>query len=47
MGRMENDMETTIWGLGFRVIYNIRVILGSYGDSGKENGNYYNGLYWT
>ena len=27
-------METTIQGLGFRVI------LGLYGDNGKENGNY-------
>ena len=27
-----------IWG-------NIRVILGPYGDNGKENGNYYNGLH--
>ena len=24
---------------------NIRVILGLYGDNGKENGNYYIGLY--
>ena len=24
---------------------NVRVILGSYGDTEKENGNYYNGVY--
>ena len=24
---------------------NIRVILGLYGNNGKENGNYHNGLY--
>ena len=28
----------THWG-------NIRVILGLYGDNGKEDGNYYNGIY--
>ena len=32
-------METTIMGY-------IRIILGLYWDNGKENGNYYNGLYW-
>ena len=43
-------------GLGFRVLLgcgvqaiiplgNIRGILGLYGVNGKENGNYYNGLY--
>ena len=32
-------METTIMGY-------IGVILGLYWDNGKENGNYYNGLYW-
>ena len=25
--------------------YIIRVILGLYGDNGRENGNYHNGLY--
>ena len=25
--------------------WDLRVILGLYGDNGKENGNYYNGLY--
>ena len=25
---------------------NIRVMLGLYGDNGKENGNYYNGLHF-
>ena len=45
-------METTILGLGFRVgiMENqmegyIGIILGLYRDNGKENGNYYNGLY--
>ena len=27
------------------LVGNIRVILGLYGDNGKENGNYYIGLY--
>ena len=26
-------------------VSNIRVILGLYGDNGKENGNHYNGVY--
>ena len=40
IGVMEKKMET----LGpFKGIY--RVILGLYGDNGKENGNYYKGLY--
>ena len=40
IGIMEKKMETTIACWGY-----IRVILGLYGDNGKENGNYYNGLY--
>ena len=39
MGIMENKMETA----RFRVIYGLyRIYIG---DNGKENGNYYNGLY--
>ena len=34
-------METTIMGL-YR---DYKVILGLYWDNGKENGNYYNGLF--
>ena len=37
MGIMEKKMGTTITGY-------IRVILGLYGDNGKENGNYYLGF---
>ena len=33
---MDNKMETTVMGAGFRVE----------GKNGKENGNYYNGLYY-
>ena len=44
-------METTLWGLGFRVMINKPppfnglyrdkiIILGLYEDNGKENGNY-------
>ena len=46
-----NAFKTSNWGLGFRVgpfkgIYRdyIGVILGLYGDNGKENGNYYVGF---
>ena len=35
---VEKKMETTIVGY-------IEVILGLYKDTGKENGNYYSGLY--
>ena len=41
MGIMAKKMETTITG---RVV-DFRVMSGLYGDIGKENGNYYNGLY--
>ena len=43
---MEKKMETTLMG------YIGVIILGSYWDNGRENGNYYNiigyilGLYW-
>ena len=36
LGLMENKIETTTMGLGFRVI------LVFYWDNGKENGNFYN-----
>ena len=41
LGRMEKKMETIdiigfIWGLQ-------GILLGLYGDNGKENGNYYTG----
>ena len=36
MGIMEKKMETTIV---YKV--NIRIMVGLYGDNGKENGNYY------
>ena len=41
--KMENEMETR----GYMGSYSgyIWVILALYGDNGKENGNYYNGLY--
>ena len=42
IGRMEKKMETTIMGYILRLY---RVILGLYWENGKENGNYYNGLY--
>ena len=51
---MEKEMETTVlcWiilGLYWVIIRlywgYIGVIVGLYGDNGKENGNYYNGLY--
>ena len=39
---MEKKMETTILGyIGTIIVY----VLGLYWDNGKENGNYYNGLY--
>ena len=42
VGRMEKNMETIIVGyIGILLGY----ILGLYRDNGKENGNYYNGLY--
>ena len=47
MGRMEKKMETLgIIGI-IQGLYRdyIEIILGLYGDNGKENGNYYNGLY--
>ena len=40
-GIVEKKMETTTMGL-YRDF--IRVILGSYWDNAKENGNYYNGV---
>ena len=38
MGIMEKKMETTTMGY-------IGIIQGLYRDNGKENGNYYNGLF--
>ena len=38
LGIMEKKIETTMLGY-------IRAILGLYWDNGKENGNYYIGLY--
>ena len=40
MGRMENKMET-VQIIGTIYMGSIGVILGLYGDHGKENGNYY------
>ena len=37
-----------LWGFGLYMgicILGPRVVLGLYGENGKENGNYYNGLY--
>ena len=38
--KMENEIEAEMIGL----YGDIRVILGLYGDNGKANGNYYDGL---
>ena len=42
MGIMEKKMETTgiIWGLYRDYMVHIRVVLGLYGENGKDNGNY-------